>query len=1084
MNLSNSSGWKTPPSVVAADVRRLKSPSFSRRLSLNVRASSRRLLLFKKALNVGAFAHLTLALGSSTARAAEDFPKPYDSEIRGMPMSAEEAARSFKMPPGFAVTVFASEPDVRQPIAMAFDPRGRLWVAENYTYAEAKVRYDTNLADRVLIFEDTNHDGHFDKRTVFFDRAKVLTSVEVGLGGVFLMCPPRLLFIPDRNHDDIPDGEPEVLLDGFDVTGGNHHTFANGLRWGPDGWLWGRVGISNTPRIGRPGTPEAERVRMNGGIWRYHPTRRIVEMVCSGTTNPWGNDWNAVGEPFFINTVIGHLWHAIPGAHFKLMYGDDVNPHSYGLIDQHADHYHFDTGAGWTKSRAAADGSSFAAGSDSLGGGHAHTGLMIYQGDNWPDEYRDKLFTLNFHGRRINVERLERQGSGYVGKHDRDFLTVGDPWFRGIDVIAGPDGGVYIADWSDTGECHESDGVHRSSGRIYKVTYGNPKPLAFGDLTKLPDKKLVPLLFDKNEWTARQARRVLADRFVETGKAPDVAKQLQQAFATERETPQKLRALWALDAIGEASSDWLLQLTRDPDEHIRSWAVRLLADLVAADVSRLTSSSSDATLSGQPTMASQSLLTSAATRFTELARTDPSPFVRLYLASALQKLPLDSQRELALALVRHAEDANDHNLGLMIWFGIAPLVGAQPLAGVELVMASQHRIVRQYIARRLAEDIETKPEGLNHLLAAVQDSDNGFTPQAQDLLRGMSEALRGWRKTKPPASWAAFASRTSASNDAETTQRVRELSVVFGDGRALGDVRHILADPMADLLARRNALRTLLDSQTDNLPPLLKQLLSEEAFRTEATIGLLELGDPDGPALAVSRYQKAVASDQAQLLAALVSRPAGAAALLQAIADGRIPRADLTPFHARQITSLEDAALTKRLGEVWGSIRTSDAEKRASSARFRQELTPERLTSADLGHGRQLFNLACAACHKLYGEGGNVGPDLTGSGRGQLDYLLENMVDPSAVVSAEYRMTIATLKDERVLNGVLRDQTARTVTIQSQTGLTTIERTEIESLQDSALSVMPEGLLEALQPDDRRDLIGYLMYSQPVALPK
>ena len=935
----------------------------------------------------------------------------------------------------------------------------------------------------MLIFEDTNHDGHFDKRTVFYDRAKVLTSVEVGLGGVFLLCPPRLLFIPDRNHDDIPDGEPEVLLDGFDVTGGNHHTFANGLRWGPDGWLWGRVGISNTPRIGRPGTPEAERVRMNGGIWRYHPTRHIVEAVCHGTTNPWGNDWNAMGEPFFINTVIGHLWHAIPGAHFKLMYGDDVNPHSYGLMDQHADHYHFDTGAGWTKSRAAVDGSSFAAGSDALGGGHAHTGLMIYQGNNWPDQYRGRLFTLNFHGRRINVERLERQGSGYVGEHDRDFLTVGDPWFRGIDLIAGSDGGVFIADWSDTGECHESDGVHRSSGRIYKVTYGDPKPPAFGDLTQLSDKKLVPLLFEKNEWVARQSRRVLADRFVETGKAPGVAQELRRAFTKERETPQKLRALWALDAIGAVASDWLLELTHDGDEYIRSWAVRLLADLVAVDVGKLTSTASDAAASGQRTKPSPSLVPSAAIRFTELARNDPSAFVRLYLASALQKLPLASRRELALALVGHAEDANDHNLGLMIWFGLEPLVGAQPEAGGELAAASQHRIVRQFLARRLAEDIETKPAGLERLLAAVQNSGPAFTLQAQDLLRGLSEALRGWRKAKPPASWPAFTSRASMCNDAEITQRVRDLGVVFGDGRALGDVRHILTDAGAEPGARRNALRTMLDSNPGDLSPLLKQLLTEEALRTDATIGLLEIGDPDGPGLAVSRYQTGVARDHEPLLAALVTRSTAATVLLQAIADGRIPRAELTQFHARQITSLNDAALTKRLGEVWGFVRTSDAEKRASSARFRQELSVERLKSADLAHGRQLFNLACAACHKLYGEGGNVGPDLTGSGRSQLDYLLENIVDPSAVVSADYRMTIATLKDDRVLNGVLRDPTARTVTIQSQSGLTTLERTEIESLQDSALSVMPEGLLQALKPDDRRDLIGYLMHPQQVALP-
>ncbi len=1015
---------------------------------------------------------------------AENFPKPYDSEPRGQPMSAADAARSFKMPPGFQVTVFASEPDVRQPIAMTFDPRGRLWVAENYTYAEAKIRYDTNLADRVLIFADTNHDGRFDQRTVFYDRARVLTSVEVGLGGVFLMCPPQLLFVPDRNHDDIPDGEPEVLLDGFEVTGGNYHTFANGLRWGPDGWLWGRVGISNTPRIGRPGTPEAERIRMNGGLWRYHPTRRIIEAVAHGTTNPWGHDWNAVGEPFFINTVIGHLWHAIPGAHFKLMYGDDVNPHTYGLIDQHADHYHFDTGAGWTKSRAAADGSSFAAGSDSLGGGHAHTGLLIYQGNNWPDEYRGRLFTLNFHGRRINVERLERQGSGYVGKHDQNFLTVGDPWFRGMDLIAGPDGGVYIADWSDTSECHDNDGVHRSSGRVYKVTYGVPKPPAFGDLTKLADKKLIPLFFEKNEWVARQARRVLADRFVETGKAPGVTQELRHAFSRQPETPQKLRALWALDAIGALSSAWLLQRTHDPDEYIRSWAVRLLADLVAADVSRLNSISSDATLGGQSTAKSQSLRPAVAARFAELARTDPSPFVRLYLASALQQLPLASRRELALALVQHSEDVNDHNLGLMLWFGIEPLVGAQPLTGVELASASQHRIVRQYIARRLAEDIEAKPAGLERLLASVQDPGGNITSQAQDILRGMSEALRGWRKARPPETWVGFANRTSTINDPEVKERVRDLSVVFGDGRALGDLRHILADPMADVLVRRNALRTMLDSRTENLAPLLKQLLKEEAFRTDAVIGLLELGDPDGPALAVTRYQSAVASQQAQLLGALVSRSAGANAVLEALANGRIARTELTPFHARQIASLDNAALTKRLGEVWGSVRTSDAEKRATSARLRQQLTSARLQTADLGRGRQLFTQVCAACHKLYGEGGSVGPDLTGSGRTQLDYLLENIVDPSAVVSADYRMTIATLKDDRVLNGVLREQTARTVTILSQTGVTRLERTEIESLQDSALSVMPEGLLEGLPADDQRDLIAYLMHPQQVPLPK
>jgi putative heme-binding domain-containing protein len=833
------------------------------------------------------------------------------------------------------------------------------------------------------------------------------------------------------------------------------------------------LGISNTPRIGRPGTPESERVHMNGGIWRYHPTRHVVEAVCQGTTNPWGLDWNPVGEPFFINTVIGHLWHAIPGAHFKLMYGDDTNPHIYGLIDQHADHYHFDTGQSWTNSRASMDGSAFASGSDSLGGGHAHTGLMIYQGDNWPEEYRGKLFMINFHGRRINVDHLKREGSGYVGQHGHDLLTIGDPWFRGIDLIEGPDGGVFISDWSDTGECHDNTGVYRSSGRIYKVTYGDPALPKFGDLTRLSDKELVPALFATDEWTARHARRELSDRAFETGKIPAITRQLENAFAKEKSAPQKLRALWALDALAATSNEWLLKQTHHADESIRSWAVRLLTERIA-DVTTVSSSKD------------QKILKSVPARFVELARKDSSALVRLYLASALQKLPFESRREVALALVHHPEDVGDHNLGLMIWFGIEPLVGAQPDSSIDLALTSEHRIVRQYIARRLAEDIETKPLGLEHLLAAAQQETAGkvFAKNSEDILRGMKETLHGWRKAKPPANWESFAKRASAIQDGEIQSNVQELSVLFGDPHALELVRQTLINTNAEPATRRDALRTLLEHNAANLAPSLKQLAHEKSLGADAIVALIELNDSEGADLAVKRYKTATDKNRTRLLAALVTRPAASTILLKAIGDGLISRSDLTPFYARQIASLNDVALTQRLGEVWGSVHSTDAEKRANIDRLRGELSEARLKSADLSHGRQVFNQTCAVCHKLYGEGGNVGPDLTGSGRANLDYLLENVIDPSALVPADYRMAIVNLKDDRVLNGVLRNQTARTVSIQSQTGLVTVERSEIESLQMSALSMMPEGLLQSLSADDRRDLIGFLMQPQQVSLSK
>src|SRR5262249_30168927 len=201
-----------------------------------------------------------------------------------------------------------------------------------------------------------------------------------------------------------------------------------------------------------------------------------------------------------------HLWHDFPGAHFVRPHTFDPNPRTYALIDQHADHWHFDVAKGWQKSR---DGAA-----NALGGGHAHVGMMIYQGDNWPEAYRGKLYTLNFHGRRANQEILERQGSGYVGRHGTDAFISDDPWFRGIDLGYGPDGGVFILDWSDTGECHNATGVSRTSGRVYKITYGDPRRVApeATDFPAMSDAALADLHPHANEWFVRQARLELIRR--------------------------------------------------------------------------------------------------------------------------------------------------------------------------------------------------------------------------------------------------------------------------------------------------------------------------------------------------------------------------------------------------------------------------------------------------------------------------------------------------------------------------------------------------------------------------------------------
>ena len=611
---------------------------------------------------------------ASTLCADDQAPAPFNTQEITIPfLKPAEALKAIAVPKGFRVQLAAAEPMVQQPIDMAWDTRGRLWVAECYTYAERETNFEKKLKDRIIILEDTNHDGVFDKRKIFWDGASQLTSIELGFGGVWAACAPNILFLADRNGDDQPDGEPEVILDGFD-TDKVRHNIVNGLRWGPDGWLYGRHGILGPgSKVGRPGTPEAKRTHIQCGIWRYHPTRKNFEVVCHGTTNPWGHDWDEHGQLFFINTVIGHLWHAVPGARYQRMYGNHFDKHLYELIQQTADHYHFDVGKEkWSDLKK----TGMTSGTDAAGGGHAHTGMMIYLGDNWPAEYRGNVFTLNLHGLRINQESLHRQGAGYVGKHAADFMFTSDKWFRGIELSYAPDGSVYVLDWSDIGECHDNDGIHRTSGRIYRISYGKTEA-AKVDLTKWSNEDLAESVGSPNEWYSRQARQLIQQRAAAGQDLTKAALKLMNTYRLTSSTPTALRAMWTLNAIGSADEDWLLEQSNDEREHIRTWAIKLLCD-------------------------QEALSKKTQKRFIEMGGQDKAGLVQLQLASALQQLPLEDRWPLANALVSQDTFAKDPVFPLLVWYGINPAVTENRNAALKLVAQCKIPKVRQFIARRLA----------------------------------------------------------------------------------------------------------------------------------------------------------------------------------------------------------------------------------------------------------------------------------------------------------------------------------------------------------------------------------------------
>ncbi len=984
---------------------------------------------------------LTLAAGQAQETALppgiKDTQNPKD-----VPPSPEQAAKLFRLPEGFRVTLFAGDPHLGQPLGMAFDARGRLWVAECFSFPN----WQKEGRDRIVVFEDTDGDGRFDKRKVFWDRGYNLTSVAVGHGGVWALCAPHLLFIPDADGDGIPDGPPRIVLDGWTLKAG--HNIVSGLVWGPDGWLYGRHGIVHDSEVGKPGTPPEKRTRLNCGIWRYHPTREIFEVVCHGTTNPWGLDFDEHGEGLFVNCVIGHLWHAVPGARFQRMYGQDYNPYTYELIDSTSDHLHWG-GGHWSSSRGGKGPHS------EMGGGHAHAGLHVYLGDNFPAKYRHSVLMGNLHGNRLNCDLLQRHGASYVARHAPDFLQADNPWFRCVDLTSGPDGGLYVADWCDLGECHDNDGVHRSSGRIFKVFHGQPAPVVGLDLARKTNAELVKLQLHANDWYVRQARCLLSERAAAGQPMGEVHKTLRQMFAEQTEAPRQLRALWALHVTGGADRDWLLGLLDHGSEYVRAWAVRLLND-------------------GTPPPPA------ALPRFQQLAAKDPSGLVRLYLASTLQRLPLKERWPLAQALAQRGEDAHDRVLPLLLWYGIEPAVVAEPAAGLHLAATSRLPKLRRFIARRLAE-AAAGVAGLENLVETIGKQED---PGRQiELLQGLGAGLKGRHNLSPPKSWEATFFRAILKGPAEVRDATLAVGLAFNDARSSAVLRQWVLKTKFPPQRRSAFLQMMVDRQLPHLEPILFKLVEDTAMCGPALRALAVYGHPDTPKVILGLYEFLTDQEKQDALGTLASRPKFALALLEAIDKKKVPRADLSVFTARQLQDLRDAEVTAKLHKVWGQLRQTSAEKKALIAKYKGLLTPDVLAQASPAQGRLVFNRLCAACHTLFGAGTKIGPDLTGSNRTELHYVLENLIDPSAIIGRDYQLTNIFTRQGRLVAGIVVEETERAVTMQTATERVVLAKDDIEERQLAKVSMMPEGMIEQMTFLELRNLVRYLAGNERLFVP-
>ena len=463
-----------------------------------------------------------------------------------------------------------------------------------------------------------------------------------------------------------------------------------------------RTASSRSRTSGTPGTWYTKRQRLNGGIWRYHPTKHIFEVFAEGTSNPWGLDFNDYGHAFTTACVIEHLYYVVQGARYKRQAGKHFNPYIYDDIETVADHVH------WVGRQGPHAGNSR---SSSAGGGHAHAGAMIYLGgDTWPSEYRESIFMNNIHGSRANTDRLHRAGLG-LPSDARTGLPAGQRFVEPDAQLPLRSRRRRLRDRLVRQEPVPQQ-QSRSASEVARAHLQDQQRQRQVGQSRSPEAvvraKLVELQLQRNDWYVRHARRILQER----GPDPAVHAALKRILRDNPDVTRKLRALWALHVTDGLNEEDLLELLGHENEYVRSWAVYL-------------------------TVAFKNAPTPALRRFARMANEDPSPLVRLYLASAMQRVPAEKRWDVVTGLLAHDEDADDHNLPMMVWYAAEPVVPLDMPRALDLAAASRLPHVFPFTVRRIAA------AGTEDALRVLTDRLGRTSNRAQrlDLVDGITQIV-------------------------------------------------------------------------------------------------------------------------------------------------------------------------------------------------------------------------------------------------------------------------------------------------------------------------------------------------------
>ncbi|MCA9198462.1 MAG: dehydrogenase, partial [Planctomycetales bacterium] len=940
---------------------------------------------------------VTIGVASSmfvlSAVAQSDVIPHGQSQAPGPALSPQEAVAKMTVPEGFSVEVVASEPDIMNPVAMTFDDQGRIWVTESFEYPR---RSAGPGRDRIKVLEDTDSDGKVDKVTVFAEGLNIPSGIAVGYGGVWVANSPDILFLQDTDGDGKADKQ-EVVVTGFGRT--DTHELPNAFTWGPDGWLYGLNGVFNYSHVKYRG----KEYQFTCAMFRIHPVTREFELFAEGTSNPWGIAIDGHGNAFVSACVIDHLWHIAESGYYHRQ-GGPYPPHTWKL-NSIVKHKHQKA---------------------------AYCGITYFDSSAYPESYREKLYMGNIHGGCINCDYLNRDGATYFAKPDPDFLTANDAWFMPVAQKTGPDGCLYILDWYDRYHCYQDanrdpEGIDRGKGRLYRVRYQQtPRAQPF-NLAIESDSQLVKRLFDNNIFYREQAQRLLAER------RSDAIVQLLERTVLDDQLPKKgrMHALWALVSTGKMSDACCLQLLQHSDSDFRAWAVRFVGNVSQAKPNSVAKTIQDAV---------------------SLRTADAHPDVRLQVAIAANKISPDSSVETLLQVLGASSD--DPITPSIVWQNLLPSIDEQHQAIVnrlDLNQAAQSERTVEFVLRlqnRLLDDDATassarlllnrilEPSGADKRQTLVERS---VAELRRQLLDGsLAESVR-----QELASGVDFG-RISVGNSPHLKFQLQLITALLGDQKSQSSLEQV-ALTNGDLSIQFDALNALTKVDAAKAFSVVQQLLkSSDELSEPAWVALIDgasrLPQEDLGQLFVERLDSIPDEMKFRVVEMLTQRSAWAASLLTSIRNGKQAKELL---HVNQIRRLQaQAELADSIQQIWGTIRNERNPHAEENIAKVKELWSR--GKGDPVQGHSVYMKTCGQCHKLFGEGEDVGPEITSNGRGSFDQLLSNVLDPNLVIGPAYQARTIVTNDGRSLTGLVVEESDLRVRIKLQGGkIETIDRKDV-----------------------------------------